>query len=125
MFVVEIREQFTARHAVQVPGGRWEKSHVHSWRLRIFLTRRRLNRYAMVVDFHLARRVVRAVLDRLEGRDLNTVKAIGKSPTTELVARHIFDQVSAFLGKTGVKVKSVALCETDDCWAWYAEHPIP
>ena len=68
MFLVEIQEQFNAGHSVQVPGGAWEKPHVHQWRLRIFLTRRRLNKYHMVVDFHLAKKILRSVLEDLTGR---------------------------------------------------------
>lgn len=121
MFLVEIQEQFNAGHSVQVPGGAWEKPHVHQWRLRIFLTRRRLNKYHMVVDFHLAKKILRSVLDRLEGQDLNTIPAIGESPTAELVARYIFDEVSMFLGETEARVEAVALCEADNCWAWYTK----
>ncbi|MFA5864890.1 MAG: 6-carboxytetrahydropterin synthase [Phycisphaerae bacterium] len=120
MFFVEIQEQFNASHAVKIPGGQWEQSHRHQWKVRIFLTRRKLNKYFMVVDFHLAKRILRSVLDTVEGRDLNAIPAIGKSPTTELVAKYLFDQLSTLLTEAGVKVKSLALCETDDCWAWYS-----
>ncbi len=119
MYLVEIQEKFSATHAVEVPGGQWEQPHSHQWRLRVFLTRERLNKYHMVVDFHLARKVLATVLGKLEGRDLNAIPAIGQSPTTELVARYIHDQMSMFLAESGVIVDSVALCETDDCWAWY------
>lgn len=119
MFAVEIQDQFHAAHAVQIPGGAWEQPHRHAWRLRVFLTRRKLNKYSMVVDFHLARRVLRSILDGIEDRSLNDIVAIGPSPTTELVARYLFDQLSARLLEAGVRVKSVALCEADDCWAWY------
>jgi len=118
MFLIEIQDQFTASHAVLIPNG-WEQPHSHRWKLRIFLTRRRLNKYFMVVDFHHAKQLLRSVLDKLEGQDLNAIPAIGKSPTTELVARYIFNQYSDLLSPYGLKIRSLALCEADNCWVWY------
>jgi len=119
MFLVEIQDQFTAGHAVRIDGGAWEKPHTHQWKLRVFLTRPRLNEYAMVVDFHVAGKILRDVLDPLEGKNLNDVSAVGRNPTTELVARYLFDRLTARFARHGVRIKSVAVCEAGDCWAWY------
>ena len=119
MFLVELKEKFIASHAVQIPNGKWEQSHQHQWELRVFLTRRKLNKFHMVVDFHVVKKVLRSILDKFEDQNLNNITAIGKSPTTELIARYIFDQLNASLAHHGVKVTSVALREENDCWAWY------
>jgi 6-pyruvoyl-tetrahydropterin synthase len=123
MYLIEIQEHFNAAHAVQTPAGSWEQSHNHHWTLRIFFTRKRLNKFHMVVDFNLAKKVLTQVLEKLEGQNLNAIPAIGPSPTTELIARYIFDQTAAFLAETDVEVHSVALCEFDNAWAWYTPHP--
>jgi 6-pyruvoyl-tetrahydropterin synthase len=119
MFLIEIQEKFTAVHAVQMPDGQWEAPHSHSWQLRIFLTRNDLNKYHMVVDFHHAKQLLRTIIDPMEGRDLNDIDAIGPSATAELLARYIFEKFDELLVPAGVRVKSLALCESENCWAWY------
>jgi len=123
MFLVEIQEQFNAVHAIKLPGGAWETPHNHQWRIRLFLSRKKLNKYHMVVDFHLAHKALKSVLVKLDDQNLNSLRALGKNPTTELVARYIFDQMSALLTETDVRVHSIALCEADNCWAWYTTNP--
>ncbi len=119
MFSIEIQDEFSASHAVVIPGRGLEQPHGHLWRLRIFLTRDTLDSAGMVVDFHFAQQILHEILGALEGRDLNTCLPLGGPATTELIARYIFDRFSARLASTGVTVQSVALCETEGCWAWY------
>lgn len=119
MFSIEIQDEFNAFHAVAIPGRGLEPPHRHQWRLRVFMTREPLDSAGMVVDFHLAKQILREILGSLEGRDLNTRLPLGRPATTELIARYIFDQFSARLASLGVIVNSIALCETDGCWAWY------
>ena len=122
MFLIEIQESFTADHAVQMPDGQWEPSHSHRWQVRIFLTRENLDAHHMVVDFHQAKELLRRVLDPLEGRNLRDIAEIGPSPTAELVSRYIFQQFDALLAPIGVMVKSLALSESENCWAWYTRN---
>ena len=118
MFQIELLETFSATHSVRMKG-KWETPHRHYWTVRLFFGREKLNRDFMVADFHETRMLVRSVLDHLEGKDLNHIKAIGKSPTTELIARYLFDQINTRLSETGLTIQSVGLCETENCWAWY------
>jgi|WetSurMetagenome_2_1015567.scaffolds.fasta_scaffold712801_2 6-pyruvoyltetrahydropterin/6-carboxytetrahydropterin synthase len=119
MFSIEIHDQFNASHAVVLPGLGLERPHSHPWQVKVFLTRRTLDALGMVVDFHFAKQLLRNLLAGLEGCDLNTLPALGQPATTERIARYLFDELSARLAHPGVAVQSIALCETEGCWAWY------
>lgn len=121
MYMIEIKNRFTAAHAVVLPTGQRESSHSHCWQVRLFLSRKELDQHRMVVDFCQVQSLLKEVLAPLEGSDLNRVDALGDSPTAEVLARFIFDQISEKLAPIAptVKVKSLALSEAEDCWAWY------
>ncbi len=121
MYLIEIHDSFYATHTVRMPDGSWEMPHSHQWKLRIFLTSEKLNENRMVIDFHDAKKRLRTILDTIEGKNLGELTAIGPVPTAELVAKYIFDRFNELLASDGVKVKSLALCEAEDCWAWYCE----
>jgi 6-pyruvoyltetrahydropterin/6-carboxytetrahydropterin synthase len=121
VYLIEIHDSFSATHTVRMPDGSWEMPHRHQWKLRIFLTRKNLNENRMIIDFVDAKKRLRTILDPLEGKNLGEVSAIGSIPTAELVAKYIFDRFNDLLAPEGVKVKSLALCEAEDCWAWYCD----
>jgi 6-pyruvoyltetrahydropterin/6-carboxytetrahydropterin synthase len=121
MYMIEIKDQFTAAHAIILPTGQREPSHTHCWQVRLFLSRKELDQYQMVVNFCEIQSLLKQVLASLESSDLNNVNALGDSPTAEVVAHFIFDQITEKVAQIAptVKVKSLALSEAENCWAWY------
>jgi 6-pyruvoyltetrahydropterin/6-carboxytetrahydropterin synthase len=121
MYMIEIRDQFTAAHAVVLPDGCRESSHSHCWHLRLFLSRKELDENNMVVDFTCVQSALKEVVSSLENADLNRIESMKPSPTAEVVAHFIFDQMTQKMAKIApsVKVKSLSLSEAENCWAWY------
>lgn len=119
MYRIELRDEFTAVHAVRMPGGDWETPHAHRWQVRVFIGSGTLDRYGMVADFGTVSKHLRSIIDPLEGQDLNRITELRRCPTAELIARYIFDQLACRLAERGVAVTAVAIRETDNCWAWY------
>lgn len=121
MYMIEIKDQFIAAHAIVLPTGERETSHIHCWQVRMFLARKELDQYNMVVDFHEVQVLLKQILAPLDGFDLNRVNGLGDSPTAELVARFIFDKLTEKISEIApaVKVKSLAISEAENCWAWY------
>jgi len=119
MYLIELTDKFNAVHAVRMAGGEWERPHEHDWRVRVFIGAGKPDRNCMVADFIRVGRLLRDILDGLEGRNLNKITSIGRSPTAELVARYVFDQLSCKLTDRRTDVTAVAVCEAENCWAWY------
>jgi 6-pyruvoyltetrahydropterin/6-carboxytetrahydropterin synthase len=124
VFLVEIHDKFTADHSIELPSGIWEEPHGHEWQLRIFLIRQELDQHNMVVDFIEAQRLLRTILDPLEDSNLNEISEIGPSPTAELVAGYIAERFNELLSPFDVMVKSLALGEAENCWAWYVKNGV-
>ena len=121
MFEVTIEETFAAGHALRYYRGKCENVHGHNYRCQVAIQGAQLDSIGLLVDFVELRRVVHAVLDRMDHQWLNDLPTFDAlNPTAENMARHIYDEVSAGLKTNeGVRVASVRLWETDVASASY------
>jgi 6-pyruvoyltetrahydropterin/6-carboxytetrahydropterin synthase len=79
-----------------------------------------LDSIGLLVDFVELKRVVHSVLDRMDHQWLNDFAPFDKlNPSAENMAKFIFDEVSAGLGKANARVSAVKLWETDTASATY------
>jgi len=121
MFEVTIEETFAAGHALRNYRGKCENVHGHNYRCQVTLEGGELDSAGLLVDFVELKKVVHAVLDRLDHQWLNDLPPFDVlNPSAENMARFIYEQVSGGLGnRDGVRVGSVRLWETDTASATY------
>jgi 6-pyruvoyltetrahydropterin/6-carboxytetrahydropterin synthase len=121
MFEVTIEETFAAGHALRNYRGKCENVHGHNYRAEVALQGAELDAIGLLVDFVELKRVVHAVLDRMDHQWLNDFPPFDAlNPSAENMAKYIYDEVSAALKtKEGVRVASVRLWETDTASATY------
>ncbi len=120
MYKLRIHCSFDAEHYVRLPDGQWETAHSHNWLVIVQLTAERLDSCHMVVDFHVVKRLLDQVLGGLGGRTLNDLSDFqAAAPTAELVARYIYDRLSAKLMDLPVKLSAVEVQEAPGFWAIY------
>jgi len=121
MFEVTIEETFAAGHALRNYHGRCENVHGHNYRCHVTIEGRELNSIGLLVDFVELKKVVHAVLDRMDHQWLNDLPPFDAiNPSAENMAKHIYDEVSGGLNdKEGLRVASVRLWETDTASATY------
>jgi 6-pyruvoyltetrahydropterin/6-carboxytetrahydropterin synthase len=121
MFEVTIEETFAAGHALRNYRGKCENVHGHNYRAEVTLRGAELDAIGLLVDFVELKRVVHAVLDRMDHQWLNDFPPFDTlNPSAENMAKYIYDEVSAGLtAKEGVRVASVRLWETDTASAAY------
>jgi 6-pyruvoyltetrahydropterin/6-carboxytetrahydropterin synthase len=121
MFEVTIEETFAAGHALRNYRGKCENVHGHNYRAEVTLRGAELNAIGLLVDFVELKRVVHAVLDRMDHQWLNDFPPFDAiNPSAENMAKYIYDEVSAALtAKEGVRVASARLWETDTASATY------
>jgi 6-pyruvoyltetrahydropterin/6-carboxytetrahydropterin synthase len=121
MFEVTIEETFAAGHALRNYRGKCENVHGHNYRAEVTLQGAELNAIGLLVDFVELKRVVHAVLDRMDHQWLNDFPPFDAlNPSAENMAKYIYDEVSAGLtAKEGVRVTCVRLWETDTASAAY------
>ena len=121
MFEVTIEETFAAGHALRNYRGKCENVHGHNYRAEVTLRGAELDAIGLLVDFVELKKVVHAVLDRMDHQWLNDLPPFDTlNPSAENMAKYIYDEVRAGLKtKEGVRVASVRLWETDTASAAY------
>ena len=121
MFEVTIEESFAAGHALRNYHGRCENVHGHNYRCHVTIEGDRLDEIGLLVDFVALKKIVHAVLDRMDHQWLNEFPPFDVlNPSAENMARYIFEQVSEGLKtREGVRVGLVRLWETDTANATY------
>lgn len=140
---------FESGHILSKHKGRCRFPHGHSRTVEIVLAADQLDANDMVCDFKAVKRTLEALLDRWDhALCLNTadpgfaelqrtygeriIPFVGTDPTTEIMARTIFDAVQAKLQETkqerspvypippDVRVERVRVTETATSWAEYS-----
>ena len=121
MFEVTIEETFAAGHALRNYRGKCENVHGHNYRCQVTLAGAELDSIGLLVDFVELKKVVHAVLDRMDHQWLNDFPPFDVlNPSAENMAKYIYDQVSEGLkAPKGVRIGAVKLWETDTASATY------
>lgn len=121
MFEVTTEETFAAGHALRDYKGKCENVHGHNYRCQVTLEGEELDAAGLLVDFVELKKVVHAVLDRMDHQWLNDLPPFDRlNPTAENMARYICQEVSAGLEpRAGVRVGAVRLWETDTASTTY------
>lgn len=146
MYALTVETTFAAAHAIVIAGER-ERIHGHNWRVLATVEGESLDGEGLLVDFHALEGALGAIVGRFHNGSLNEVPPFTTvNPTAELVARHIADELAAWLvrttgeagldsaggeadrglsghaaagGKTRVRVRSVSVTEAPGCCAEY------
>jgi len=123
MFEVTIEETFAAGHALRNYKGKCENVHGHNYRCQVALEGAELDDIGLLVDFVELKRVVHAVIDRLDHQWLNEFPPFDVlNPSAENIARYIYEQVADGLKvREGVRISLVRLWETDTAHATYRQ----
>jgi 6-pyruvoyltetrahydropterin/6-carboxytetrahydropterin synthase len=120
MYELSIRTRFSAAHHLRDYNGPCAAQHGHNWDVEVFVRGPALDGSGMLVDFKEMKTSVNDVLGELDHRNLNDVAAFGdRNPTSENIARFIFDRLSVSLGGRAFAVSRVCVRETPDSMASY------
>ena len=96
---------FDAAHQLIGYDGPCENLHGHTWKAQVYIKGTKLNELGMVRDFKEIKQILHPVLAKLDHTNLNDLPYFKKTnPTSENVAKYIFDEVSAKADVTKVTV---------------------
>ena len=121
MFEVSVQASFSAAHQLRGYKGRpvgqaskCENMHGHNWKIRIFVSAKKLNKQGMVVDFTDLKNSLNRVLSGLDHKNLNNIPYFRKiNPTSENIAKYIHKALDK-------KLLTVSVWETDTFCARYS-----
>ena len=122
MYEINIQSGFSAAHSLRGYRGKCEELHGHNWKAQVTVSSEKLDKLGMVIDFRKLKKKLARVLKDLDHKHLNTLPYFKKNnPTSEGIARYIFEELKSQKPLTRNHIKKVTIWETDTACASYAE----
>lgn len=121
MYELKILSQFAAAHQLREFGGKCEHMHGHNWKVEVFVRGETLGDNGLLMDFHEVKAATNRVLERLDHKLLNELEPFDRiNPSSENIARHVFESLSRELDSDAVRVSRVTAWESDTACATYS-----
>jgi 6-pyruvoyltetrahydropterin/6-carboxytetrahydropterin synthase len=123
MYELKIITQFAAAHRLENFYGKCEALHGHNWKVEVFLAGDRLDGAGLLMDFGVVKARTREVLEEIDHKYLNELAAFkDQNPSSENLARYLYQRLSAALNRDGAEVRRVNVWESDtSCAAYYQD----
>ena len=120
MYYLKIKSHFAAAHNLINYQGKCESLHGHNWKVEVVIRGDSLDRAGMLVDFKILKEILEEILDTLDHKYLNELDFFqGISPSSELIAKYIFEQFEEKLDSHDVEVYEVFAWESASSCASY------
>jgi 6-pyruvoyltetrahydropterin/6-carboxytetrahydropterin synthase len=122
MYELKVIAHLAAAHQLKETGGPCEKLHGHNWKIEVYVQGSELDPNGLLIDFQLVKKAVAKVLEGLDHEFLNELPAFkDQNPSSENIARIIYEQVGPAIQSHRVRVSKVTAWESDTACATYSE----
>jgi 6-pyruvoyltetrahydropterin/6-carboxytetrahydropterin synthase len=123
MYELKIITQFSAAHRLENFYGKCEALHGHNWKVEVFIQGNRLDEAGLLLDFGVVKAQTRQVLEEIDHKYLNELPAFRQqNPSSENLARYLFERLAETLNRDGAKVSRVNVWESDtSCASYYQD----
>jgi 6-pyruvoyltetrahydropterin/6-carboxytetrahydropterin synthase len=122
VYELKVVTQLAAAHQLREFSGKCENLHGHNWKIEIYVTGRELGANGILIDFKLIKDAAHKVVQELDHTFLNQLKPFqGMNPSSENIARFIFESLSQEIDSDQVKVSKVTAWESDTACAAYMQ----
>ena len=122
MFEIYVEENFSAAHHLKGYSGDCARPHGHNWLVEVYVVTRELDGIGIGIDFRDVKDAVSSVISQFDHTDLNEHPAFKvENPTSENIAKYIYQEISRRLNNDKAAVSKVKVCETLGAGAFYWE----
>ena len=122
IFEVYVKSHFSAAHSLKGYDGDCARPHGHNWMVEVFVKCEQLDEIGIGIDFRDIKLAVKDVLQGLDHFHLNDLDAFKEvNPTSENIAKFLYQELGKQLNLDGVKVSKVKVSETPGAGAFYWE----
>ena len=120
MFELSVRTHFSAAHHLRDYVGKCANPHGHNWMVEVAVRGTKLDKAGILIDFKDLKAEMEAFLDKLDHTDLNVNPLLkGLNPTSENIARFLFEALADKFEPYGCTIHYVAMDETPDARVIY------
>ena len=115
MYEVTILNTFSAAHLLSEIGGKCEELHGHNFKVEVTVVASELNSEGIAIDFRLVKKWLKDILDEMDHQHLNDLPFFkGKNPSSENIARFIYNALLPPAKAQNVKVLRVKVWESEN-----------
>lgn len=120
MYEISVHSHFSGAHRLRYLQGKCEELHGHNWKVEISVVSNRVGKDGLVIDFGILKRKLDKVLKPLDHTYLNDLRYFsGTEPSSENIAKYIFDRIKTELKGHSVTLKRVTAWESETSSATY------
>jgi 6-pyruvoyltetrahydropterin/6-carboxytetrahydropterin synthase len=120
MYEITVETVFSSAHFLKNYEGKCEKLHGHNWKVRITVSAADLDEKGLAMDFKTLKEIVNKFVEKFDHANLNELPEFrDNNPTTENIARIIFEGLEKIINGELVSIKRVSVGETENSWASY------
>ena len=122
MYQLKITSNFASAHNLMHYQGDCENLHGHNWKVDVTVTAQNLDKAGLGIDFKTLKAETKTLLKTLDHKYLNELGPFKDvSPSSENIARYIYQELSRTLNNENIKVESITVWESDVACAKYYE----
>lgn len=123
MFELMADTTFAAAHQLRGYKGKCEQLHGHNWKVQVHVVAEKLNDIDIAIDFHDLKELLNEVIAPLDHSFLNDIFPFTeKNPSSENIAKWIYDSLNKKLSNEQVQVSAVTVWESETAAATYYEN---
>lgn len=120
LYELMIEQTFAGAHQLRGYKGKCENLHGHNWKVQVHVRAEKLNDIDLAIDFHDLKDMTSEILSSLDHSMLNDVFPFTEiNPSSENIAKWIFDCMKKKLNAENVDVSSVTVWESNTASATY------
>ena len=120
MYEVTIKQSFSAAHMLKESGGTCEKLHGHNFIVEVSICSSALTEAGILIDFRILKQWADEILKEFDHKYLNDISYFkDTSPSSENVARFIYDRIAEKVKKSNLDVSRVTVWESEDARVSY------
>ena len=120
MYEITVHSHFSGAHRLRFLHGKCEELHGHNWKVEVSVVSNRLGNEGVVIDFGILKRKVEKALKPLDHTFLNDLPYFsGIEPSSENIAKYIFDRLKSELKGHQGTLKKVTAWESETSSATY------
>ncbi|MCX7770745.1 MAG: 6-carboxytetrahydropterin synthase QueD [Proteobacteria bacterium] len=123
MYRIGVWDHFSSAHYLRNYQGKCEHIHGHNWKVEVVLEGNTLDKSGMLLDFGILKKHLKEIMNILDHKCLNDDVEFFKevSPSSENIARFIYQELSNRMENKDVKVYEVRVFESENSYAIYQE----
>ncbi len=120
MYELKIITEFSAAHHLRNFRGKCESLHGHNWKVEVVVRGNGLDDSGVVLDFAEIKAATRKIMSEIDHCYLNELPFfIEHNPSSENIARYIFERLQKEIEDERVRVSRVTAWESQDACASY------